>query len=83
MSAERRLFFATSFVSRSTEDDVTNFRSEVGVAIFRWEVGAIHSYIFYLSLDTYKDRVLTGPHGPFNKDRVLTAPHGPFNYPNF
>jgi hypothetical protein len=31
----------------------------------------------------YKDRVLTGPHGPFNKDRVLTGPHGPFNYPDF
>jgi hypothetical protein len=34
MSAERRLFFATSWVSRSTEDDVANFRSEVGLAIF-------------------------------------------------
>jgi hypothetical protein len=31
----------------------------------------------------YKDRVLTGFHGPFNKDRVLIAPHGPFNYPHF
>jgi hypothetical protein len=27
----------------------------------------------------YKDRVLTGPDGPFNKDRVLTGPHWPFN----
>jgi hypothetical protein len=34
MSAERRLLFATSWVSRSTEDDVTNFRLEVGIAIF-------------------------------------------------
>jgi hypothetical protein len=48
MLSERRLFFATSWLSRSTKDDITKFRSEVGVAIFRSEVGVV---IFHLNLD--------------------------------
>ena len=55
MSAERRLFFDTSQLSRSTEDKVNKFRSEVGVGILKIRSRRGHFY---------KDRVNTGPHGP-------------------